>query len=192
VRSLAARPEFNGRLGVINGSEVEGRYPVKLQNYSPALGLKASNFFRLGIEIFEKKSCKQFKCSLHGLEICSECCLDFASANHLSILGGPVPREMIELIAQSHFSSIKHDDSSYREGKLIEGFPLECQGLKNEDSRCLLKALLLLETTKQQEAKSLAVTATIAGMACYSCRSCIVSRPSAVPHLGTLVEVLNA
>jgi hypothetical protein len=190
VYGLVARPEFNGRIGVISGGEAEGRFPVKVAGHPCVNNIKPDNFHRLGVNSADRPGkSRKFECSLHRCEVCSQCSLDFGIANHLSKIhfsSGPaqLSRDSIEQIAETHFAIIEMPDGDVQ-FKSIMDFPMECQGLQDADKRFVLKAVL-----ETKEDKSLRMAATAAGLACFGARSQSVTRPYTIPHLETLVGML--
>jgi hypothetical protein len=190
IHSLIAKPELNGRLGVISGPLTPGgRYPVKLVGHASTIAVKPTNFHRLAAFVVErkgKKKARKFECFEHGSEVCSECSVDFSIANQLSKLcftGVLLSPDTIERFADTHFASIQHPDADYGIYQVHADFPIECQGLQSTEKRILLKALL------ESKDKSLLVVATIAGMVCFGGRSLAASRPSTIPHLEALLNL---
>jgi hypothetical protein len=191
VYGLVARPEFNGRIGIISGVEAEGRYPVKVAGHPRVITIKPNNFHRLGVNSADRPGkARKFECSLHRSEVCSQCSLDFGIANHLSKIhfsNGPaqLSRDSIEQIAETHFAIIEAPDGDVESKFLVKDFPMECQGLQDDDKRFVLKAVL-----ETKEDKSLRMAATAAGLACFGARSENVTRPYTFPHLEALVRML--
>jgi hypothetical protein len=189
IYSLVAKPELNGRLGLISGPlTAGGRYPVKLVGPASTIAIKATNFHRLAVFVVERqKKARKFECFEHGSEVCSDCSVDFSIVNQLSKLlftGVVLSRDTVERYADTHFASIEHPETDYM-GKSDADFPFECQGLQSTEKRFLLKALL------KSKDESLLVIAAIAGMACFGGRNLAATRPSTIPHLEALLTVLK-
>jgi hypothetical protein len=133
MHSLVAKPELNGRLGVISGALTPGgRYPVKVAGHASIIAAKPSNLHRLGVFVVERKEknkARKFECFAHGSEVCSGCSVDFFIANHLSKLcftGAVLSRDTIETFAETHFASIKQP---FGAGSTFDiDFPAECHG----------------------------------------------------------------
>jgi MYND finger len=193
VHGLVAKPEYNGRLGIITGDMSAGRYPVKLPNHPSTLAVKPSNFHRLGVHVHasskSEKKTSRFRCAEHGNEVCVPCCLDFSIVNHLcklhagNIATGSLTKEAIEKISEMHFATITRADED-RETVFDKNFPMECQGLVDSEKRVVLKALL-----ESSQPRSIHSVAAIAGLTCFGARAEVVSRPYAVMHLKELVDM---
>ncbi|KAL3913708.1 MAG: hypothetical protein SGARI_000520, partial [Bacillariaceae sp.] len=180
VHGLKAKPEFNGRLARVTGDRVRDRYPILVSGQGASVLMKETNFYRLGVGIRKTDSngdpnddkVERIECLIHGSTLCRKCCFDFTTVNQLlSMMDNSntdsriTDKTVIETITETHFAGIRDDwgDGEVMEGTLDPDIPMECQGLKNEDRRKLLKALLALK-----KSDSLVTATAIAGMTTYS------------------------
>lgn len=122
---------------------------------------------------------------MHGAEVYSVCSMDFIIANNLSklyVMGVALSNDTIDHVAESQFASIKAtsvDTESYFEN----GFPMECHGLQSAENKFILRALI------DSKDSSIEATTTVVGMSCFSGRNEPATRPYAIPHLKTLLEL---
>jgi hypothetical protein len=86
VHDLKAKPHYNGKVGVVVGSSLDGRIAITLKSDGNLLSIKPDNVHCIGVFCRKrKKKSRVFECR-HGLEVCSECYFDFTTINRLAKL----------------------------------------------------------------------------------------------------------
>lgn len=214
LHSLISKHELNGCAAVISGKLAEnGRYPAKVRSQSGevVVAIKPDNLHRLGVRVEHAKggegghagggcagdAVRRVVCSAHASESCSVCCLDLVMTNHLlsswlSRQRAPsrAPRlslDDVKRLADGHFAK-----APLREvGESTSG-ELRClgdsvvEGLPNEQRRAVMRAALKIKMP------SLAVAASVAGMACFAARHLVVAQPEALQHLARVLRLCGA
>ncbi|KAL7532298.1 hypothetical protein ACHAXR_004548 [Thalassiosira sp. AJA248-18] len=115
IHGLKAKPQYNGLVGVVGEAGDNGRLAVRLRSSegSKPISIKPENMYHIGVFCRKrKKKPRVFEC-VHGLEVCSECYLDFTTVNILCRLkysGNDVAGSFVaDGVNESHFASFVLD-----------------------------------------------------------------------------------
>lgn len=186
LRRLKARPELNGKLGIIAGAlNSDERYPVRVE--TATIAVRPCNILQLGVIVSEKSGKPQkCKCSAHGEELCDLCSMDLRIVNQLlklRHLGQPVNEAQFEEVAELSFMNVELNESGPREKE--PDYPLKCSGLEDSDKNFFLKHLLihLNEMEPRLAALPMSIVAAINGLCCYSVAKEAVVKPYAISLL---------
>ncbi len=211
LHSLISKHELNGCAAVISGKLAEnGRYQAKVRSPSGevVVAIKPDNFLRLGVRVEHAKvgegghagggcggdAVRRVLCSAHASESCIVCCVDLVITNHLLsswLSRQRAPRlslDDVKRIADAHFAKAQ----APREVAESTSGELRClgdsvvEGLPNEQRRAVMRAALKIQQP------SLAVAASVAGMACFAARHLVVAQPEAVQHLARVLRLCGA
>lgn len=175
-------------VGVVSGKDTIATTVVVtlLTGDKEIISIEPDNLYSLGV-VDGNKKIKRFSCSDHGLEVCSECYLDFSICNTLAHIKQRGMREpstqSIIQISESHFASIQSSGSDRNKWLANEEWPWQCYGMEAyPQARHVLRALI--ETNI--DLPLLACVAR-AAMITYGARSHTVLLQALSP--GVLVEV---
>ncbi|KAL7494108.1 hypothetical protein ACHAWT_002999 [Skeletonema menzelii] len=168
VHGLKAKPQYNGKVGLVGESTEGGRIAVTLRyNDGNVLSIKPTNLYRIGVFCRKrKKKSRMFECR-HGLEVCSDCYLDFTTINRLAKLkydGQDMSSAAaIEQCEEIYFASLSLQPGGDSSLSLDEGWPMECIGMKEHpEQRFILRALVEVKDDSEQRLSFLATVAKTA------------------------------
>ena len=187
ITGLVAKPHLNSRIGRVLGPRTEaGRQPVSVKGEKNSLLLKPGNILRLGVNVVRAEPPRKFQCTDHEKELCEHCCVDFSIVAHLCKIrrsknDEPIPLTAVERVVSAHFAKLKLGDLEKGSGQSAKE-PL-CTGVPVPHRRALLATALKVDEP------SLAVAATVAGIACFGAREQVFARPLVVEHVAKPVNM---
>lgn len=166
LRGLQAKPELNGRVGVVRGAlNADSRFPVHLEGKSSCIAVKPANMYQLGVFVlFKAGKSRKYTCSTHRRELCDACSLDMRVVNHLFKLHHykqSLTTQNIEEIAELNFASHKMKESGETR-RFDRDCPVHCAGLSCSDKRFILKSLLAYDKSQTSSGKTVPLTILVA------------------------------
>lgn len=163
VHGLKVKPEFNGKVALVQESIEDGRFSVALRG-GKHLSIKPENLHHVGVFVRKrKKKSRVFEC-VHGLQVCDSCYLDFTTVNRLTQLKynkqDMTSIHAVEHVNDVHFSAfdLRGDEEEF--SRCCQ--PIECHGMENHEKQSfILKSLLGVDvpmTVNAEVAKTAYVT----------------------------------
>ena len=150
IDGLQSKQHYNGMVGIVGDTSKDGRISVTLRSRpETVLSIKPSNSHCIGVFCKKrKKKSRVFEC-VHGLDVCTDCYLDFTTTNRLAKLKydeqGMTSAAAIEQVIETHFASFPLNE--YKGRAVDTGWPFECRGREQHIKHCfILKALLRVKT----------------------------------------------